>query len=77
MIDDRFRFHDGRLYAVPPENEKPVPAGPIGPIDATADLFYGFLNEQPTSSGVLKEEFDEYFPRWKEAFNTGLYSHVS
>eukprot|EP01042_Synura_sphagnicola_P035871 gene35871-45911_t len=60
-------FHDVRLYAVPPENEKPVPTGPIGPIDETADQFYEFLKEQHTNSALLKEELEENFTRWKEA----------
>eukprot|EP01033_Poteriospumella_lacustris_P019562 gene19562-14185_t len=68
-IDNRFHFHDGRLYAVPPENEKPVPTGPIGPINESADQFYGFLKEQPTNSSLLKEEIEEYFTRWKTAYH--------
>lgn len=64
-IDRRFRFHNNRLFAVPPENEEPVPTGPIGDTDSTADQFYAFLGRQNTSSALLKDELERYFNRWR------------
>lgn len=64
-IDRRFRFHNNRLYAVPPEDEMPVPTGAIGDVDSTADQFYAFLGRQNTSSAMLIDELERYFNRWR------------